>query len=539
MFSNDPENLQNTIYTTKGKASSRSYPSLERSFGSNAPNLLNPNHDLSNQHPQISRNLRARIQAVFEQRGGRDFSLCNCKYIPKASPKAPCAGHDQEFQDTWETKQDRLPVLRGHGRVTGGILTLCPDLQERIRIHGVLGNGTFGIAFLAQEWDKDAVEPVTDPEHYAIKAQGHQTRIHDLKESMSYPEMVQFMEPTGRQHYMPEEAVILIYLNNSERFPTVDSIYTHGMQWTLVMRACGDDFPEGKADILDQDAFLRRRRKSRTLKFVLPTFPPFSGVYLVNDDNHEIQVSEEQGCKIAEQFLQGMVHLADMGIYHGDISVNNYILDRDLNVQLIDLGNSNFSLTADGFQSKNQGHIPYQEYQMRPEMAVELMKHEQRWQDDEGSARRDANGIALEPDYVYLPTDKRQVSLWKYSAIVYGFMHGYWPWERREVCEKWHGNFSARYEDPKYTMVKNRRKRMINEDIATHETLSQDCQDVLQAALARNPEDRPDIQEMASFPWYSSWSAAEAESGRPLKRPRVDRYEEAQTWKGRPAPGQM
>lgn len=148
-FLNDPESLQNAIYTTKGTAGSMSYSSLERSFGSNAPNLLNPNHDISNQHPQISRNLRARIQAVFEQRGSRDFSLCNCKYIPKASPKAPCVGHDQEFQDTWETKQDKLAELRGHARVTGGILMLCPDLQERIRIHGVLGKGSKFISLLS------------------------------------------------------------------------------------------------------------------------------------------------------------------------------------------------------------------------------------------------------------------------------------------------------------------------------------------------------------------------------------------------------
>lgn len=61
----------------------------------------------------------------------------------------------------------------------------------------MLGQGTFGIAFLAREWDTS--EPVTDPEQYAIKAQPHQTVIIEFlewQEKLSYPDMVSFIEPT-------------------------------------------------------------------------------------------------------------------------------------------------------------------------------------------------------------------------------------------------------------------------------------------------------------------------------------------------------
>ncbi|CAG7928872.1 unnamed protein product [Penicillium olsonii] len=524
----DPVALENAIHTEKADPKLLDFIDLKASFGENARNLLDPDHAASKEWPHLSRNLRARLQAVFEQRGGQDFSLCTCQ----VRPDIDYVSHDPEFQDTRGTKFERLTTLVGDSQMTGAILMLCPDLQERIRIYGVLGQGTFGIAFLAREWDTS--EPVTDPEQYAIKAQPHQTVIIEFlewQEKLSYPDMVSFIEPTGKEHYLPQEAVALIYLNNSDRFPSLDSVYTHGMQWAMVMEACIDDFPESKADIPDQDVFLQRRRQSKTLKYVLPEFPPFSGKYLVDGKTHEIQVGEQEACKISGQLLQAMVQMADMGTWHSDLSVHNYLVDQDLNVKLIDLGQIYFSATADGFQSKISPLIPFQEYQMRPELALELMKYDERQMVDNSPDRP-----RHDPKEVYLPHDARQSCLWRYSAIVYGLLHGYWPWERRDICEDWHGKYTGRYLDRNYNRIKNRRKRMINEDITTHENLSQDCQDLLQAALSRNPEDRPNIQEMASFPWYSSWSAEEAESGRPLKRPRVSSYIEAQKGKGRKKP---
>jgi serine/threonine protein kinase len=338
----------------------------------------------------------------------------------------------------------------------------------------------------------------------------------------SHAEMVAFQEPTGQEHYIPEEALILIYLNDSTRFPTVDSIYTHGLLWSMVMHPCTDPNTEGK-ETINNFVFrhIREHETGRVYRYVFPKFPAFSGVYLKGKRKQPV-VSEMQGCKIAGQFLEGMIQLADMGVYHHDISVNNYLMDQNLNVQLIDLGQVDFSLNDEGFQSDRGGSIPFQEYQMRPELAIEYLKYEQ-----------ESDKLA-ELQMVHFPHDLRGVSLWKYSTIVYGFLHSYWPWEETDPkSAEWHSLYYGRYDEDLYRPISERRGRMINEDISVNETLSQDCRDVLQSALSRDIEERPSLQEMNSFPWFSQWSAEECESGRPLKRPRIGKFKKDNRGQGR------
>lgn len=335
-----------------------------------------------------------------------------------------------------------------------------------------------------------------------------------MLEDLPAPEMVPFREPTGEEHYIPEEALLLIYLIESDRFPTVDSIYTHGVLWAIVMDACVGPSPESFGEINTKR--LRKRGLDggvNIYRYFFPTFPAFSGAYLKGINKQPV-LDEMQGCKIAGQFLTGINQMADMRVYHADISVNNYLMDQDLNVQLIDMGQVNFSLNEQDFQSTAGRTIPFQEYQMRPELAIEYMKVEQ------------VNTSTAEWGRVYLPFDHRDESLWKYSTLVYGFLHGYWPWEDPSpLAHIWHGEYSGEYRDPLYRDIAARRLRMINQDITVNETLSQDCRDFLQSALSRNLDERPSLQEMNSFPWFSQWSAEESESGRSLKRPRVDEFE--------------
>jgi len=342
------------------------------------------------------------------------------------------------------------------------------------------------------------------------------------------PEMVPFQEPTGQEHYIPEEALILIYLIDSDRFPTVHSIYTHGLLWSIVMHPCIDPSPES-IDYVNPHDFQRidRHGERPVYRYVFPKFPAFSGVYLQGINKQPV-LGEMQGCKVAALFLDGMVQLADMGIYHADISVNNYLMDQDLNVQLIDLGQVYFSLNHDKFQTHYGRTIPFQEYQMRPELATEYMKY------------KTGTMESKELRTVYLPSDRRDISLWKYSTIVYGFLHGYWPWEESDPkVSEWHGKFSGFYDDVEWDRIAARRLRMINEDISVNENLSQDCRDMLQSALARDVNERPSLQEMNSFPWFSQWSDEERESGRPLKRPRIDKFERHNAGPGRVNPGEQ
>ncbi|KAJ5328354.1 hypothetical protein N7452_008744 [Penicillium brevicompactum] len=489
---------------------------FQHSFGYNALKLLDPNHPLSQQHPQISRVFRAQLKAVFDKRGRRNFSLCECH----GGSWLDTAGHDEKFQASFSALYQEMKRIPYTQRTTAKIRVLCPSLLERIRIYGILGQGTYGIAFVAREWS-GAADRSTNPEQYAIKGQAHKTVINELLINRAFPEMNRFVEPTGEEHFIPAEAIALIYLNNSDRFPTIDSIYVHGLQWALVMRACIDDFPEGRAKIPEQDSFLHD--VEGVLRYRLPSFPPFTGKWLTNND-HNVVVSEMEGCKIASQFLEGLVQLNDIRICHGDLSVNNYLVDQDLNVQLIDLGLMTFSPTDEGFQYTVDGVIPFQEYEMRPELAAEYLKFDR---------LRDLGASDVMPRELYLPNDKRDIALWKFSTLAYGFLHGYWPWELQNLSQNWHGNWDGDYTNEHYPEVKNRRKRMVNEDVTISENLSQDCQDMLQATLARNLEDRPILQELTSFPWFSEWTAAEVESGRPLKRPRVATYAKAQQGGGR------
>jgi serine/threonine protein kinase len=350
------------------------------------------------------------------------------------------------------------------------------------------------------------------------------TEVEQMIGQRDRPEMVTFEEPTGHEHYIPEEALILIYLSNSKRFPTIDSIYTHGIQWSIVMHPCVDPTLEDKREINFKNFLTTQQTEDgRSLpRLRFPRFPAFSGVYLKGKRKRPV-VDEMQGCKIAGQFLQGMIQLADMRVYHHDISINNYLVDQNLNVQLIDLGQVDFSLTDLGFQTELASSIPFFEYQLRPELAIEFMKYDQK-----------VNQMK-ELEKFFMPQDLRRVSLWKYSAIIYGFLHGYWPWEdtNPEVIE-WHGIWKGYPEVSElYEPVVERRRRMINEDISVSESLSQDCRDVLQSALSRDKDERPSLQEMNSFPWFSQWSAEECESGRPFKRPRIRQYWEDNRGYGR------
>lgn len=340
-------------------------------------------------------------------------------------------------------------------------------------------------------------------------------------------QMTQFREPNGETRYMPEEALLLIYLDESKRFPRLDSVYTHGMLTAILMTPCVDPSYEA-VSIIDESQFDRIKSNGPIpprIRKRYPPFPAFDGKYLMSESK-EPQLGEIEGSKVASQLLQAMVELADMRVYHADISVTNYLMDQNLNVQLIDLGILQFSLT-NAYAFEIDHFIPYHEYQMMPERAVELEKYDN-WRDP------CHDDVSIED--IRLTVDQRQICIWKYSTIVYGFLHGFWPWDEPKPVPKgldWHAMYNGPYNDPFYPVVKRRRKRMINEDVPISESLSQDCRDMLQSTLSRDKSERPSLEELSTFPWFSRWSAEELESGRPLKRPFVKEFHDKNRADGR------
>ncbi|KZN88158.1 Fatty acyl-CoA synthetase and RNA processing-associated kinase [Penicillium chrysogenum] len=426
-----------TLHRPESQVRQFQYNDYSHVFAYNAQDLLDPSSRLSQRYPQVSQVLRERLGVAFGKRNNEEFSRCNC-------------GDDSGHRCDSEVFQRRNST----------------SYQDFI----CLSAEAYGATFIARERGA-AGASLEDLEQYAIKSQVHTTQWMDSVSGV-HSQMVPFCETSGETRYMPEEALLLIYLDDSKRFPRLNSVYTHA----------------------------------------------FDGSYLMSTTTKEPQLGETEGCKVASQLIQAMIELADMSVCHADMSVTNYLMDQNLNVQLIDLGMIHFSLHKSGFMSEIDHFIPYHEYQMMPERAIELEKYDT-WRDP------CHDDVTLEE--IYLPIDQRDICLWKYSTIVYGFLHGFWPWDEPEPVPKslnWHGRYYGPYNDPFYPVVKRRRKRMINEDVPISESLSQDCRDVLQATLSREKSERPSLEELSSFPWFSRWSAEELESGRPLKRPFVKKF---------------
>jgi hypothetical protein len=60
-------------------------------------------------------------------------------------------------------------------------------------------------------------------------------------------------------------------------------------------------------------------------------FPGFTAKHLLTKD-HRPLLNADEGRKVATQLFQAMRQLADMNAWHNDISVNNILVDENLNV---------------------------------------------------------------------------------------------------------------------------------------------------------------------------------------------------------------
>lgn len=159
-------------------------------------------------------------------------------------------------------------------------------------------------------------------------------------------------------------------------------------------------------------------------------------------------------------------------------------------VTLIDLGSIAFHLEEQQFFSIDHPYLPAMEYFTSPELARELLRpgyQDHDWRSD---------------NFVDLPHDVHQLTLWKFAVIVYGILHGFWPWDNPSPHETDLLDYDGDIFDER---VNQRRLRMIYHDVPINQNLSQDCKDVLSAMLARNPTDRPNLEALQGFPWFNQW----------------------------------
>lgn len=180
--------------------------------------------------------------------------------------------------------------------------------------------------YLARERG-DSVDP-DDLQHFAVKMERHTTMLGAKERHISQPLMAPILDHTQSLRYIPGEALVLLLLTNSDRFPKLNSVYTHDRFHAIVMSLC-IDYASDRQPLQEGD-FTRR-------------FPGFTGRYLMTPDNKPL-LNEVEVCKVAAQLLQGMVQMADMNLWHGDISVNNFVMDEQLNVS--GFPNKNFDSDA-------------------------------------------------------------------------------------------------------------------------------------------------------------------------------------------------
>ncbi|KAJ6003354.1 hypothetical protein N7451_005901 [Penicillium sp. IBT 35674x] len=351
---------------------------------------------------------------------------------------------------------------------------ICKKLSDRLEIYGTLGYGSFAAVYLARE----RCRPGDDPRrvrHYAVKVERHST-VFSANQGHLSPPVVPIHDNADQARYIPTEALYLLFLTSSNRFPKLDSVYIHDRYQTIVMSACVDPSLDRWAPIIGSCAQL---------------FPSFTGKYLMARNNRPL-LDEMSTCKVAAQLLEAIADMAQINLVHFDLSVLNFVVDQNLNVQLIDLGNVWFGLEDEDFVCSIYAYIAFQEYQMLPELAEILFRPENRGRDLHQNM------------WVGFESDVRRITLWKYGVIVYGLLHGYWPWDNPPAGG--HEMNLLEYGGEENQRVYDRRVRMMYDDLPMREDLSQDCKDVLRHLLQRDPAKRPSLATLVTYPWFSQWT---------------------------------
>ncbi|KAJ5946935.1 hypothetical protein N7454_003774 [Penicillium verhagenii] len=309
--------------------------------------------------------------------------------------------------------------------------------------------------------------------------------------------MVPIHDNAEPARYIPTEALYLLFLTCSDRFPKLDSVYIHDRYQTIVMSPCVDPASD---------------RWTQQVTSHAPFFPAFTGKYLI-PHNSRPMLDEMSACKVAGQLLQAIIDMAQINLVHYDLSVHNFVVDQNLNVQLIDLGNVWFGLEDEDFLSQGYAYIPFQEYQIQPEFAEILFRPENRERD-----------LGKEV-WIEWKTDVRQITLWKFGVILYGLLHGFWPWDNPPSGG--HEMDLLDYHGGENQRVYDRRLRIMWDDLPIREDLSQDCKDVLRHLFQKDPAKRPSLETLASYPWFMQWAHQNRVYERPFSQEFQDIYTES------------
>ncbi|EEP80105.1 predicted protein [Uncinocarpus reesii 1704] len=407
--------------------------------------------------------------------GVRHLSRCRDLFPPDPDTSLAMFRVDsREFQSRVDlTKRGARLGSRNYGvkflrKLRAG--KICRDIKDRFEIYGFVGKGTSAIVLAARE--------KSNPKNqYVLKIQGMADR--KLWNKHFNPPAGDYLEVgTATKRYIPTEAIYLQLLSQCPRFPRLDSVYVHSDMCIIIM----------SAEAIVKHPEMERLNTNHPL---LHQFPSYSGEDLIAGKTPRL--TEIQVCKVASHLLQAMTYLMDLGLSHDDLSHWNYVVDEELNTTLLDLGFIHASPNEAGWRARTWMTLRATESLLAPEVAMKLSTAEVTPTNARG-------GLVINH-----PNDVRKQHLWRFGALIYDLLHGYAPWEPPD----WDPEIGALRDFASFDMnekrvqyIRERRQRMINEELTIDERLSQDCIDALRALLAKDEARRPTLREVASFPWF-------------------------------------
>jgi len=149
--------------------------------------------------------------------------------------------------------------------------------------------------------------------NFAIKIIEHIT-VKTLEDRGKNEAEMMFFEEGERVRYIPREAMIMLLLTRSPRFPTLHNVYTDKDKVAIVMSACMDyDTLQNSVVRTETDkvwavegSLLRTRKVPR--------------------------LNELEACKVSTQLLEALAYLRDMNLTYDDLSYRNYLVGQNLDV---------------------------------------------------------------------------------------------------------------------------------------------------------------------------------------------------------------
>lgn len=149
--------------------------------------------------------------------------------------------------------------------------------------------------------------------NFAIKINEHNT-IAAMDDGSHVAEMM-FFEEGGKVRYIPCEAMIMLLLTRSPRFPILHSVYTEKDKVAIVMSAC-----------IDYDTLQLSNGMQETDQVWA-----IEGGHL-RTRGKEPRLNELQAGKVSTQLLEAIAYLRDMNITYDDVSYRNYLVGENLEV---------------------------------------------------------------------------------------------------------------------------------------------------------------------------------------------------------------